>query len=725
MSLGFYNLALLSGLAALAVPVLIHLLTRRRHEVVEWGAMQFLRHPAAKRTRRTFDEWWLLLVRMALLALIAAGLAAPYVAGPLVAAWLRVPRDVVLVLDVSASMDLRLPGKSSPWEEARTKAFAMLEELGARDRAIVLLATRPPIRLNPGWTHDFAELKRLIEVLPMPRGSADGPEAFAQAWKFFADEPRAADREIWIAADFKEWGWMDEQAQARWHTLAHQLATKEREPVKLTTHWIKPAFSKSPPSNFGLAPLQQTRAFAGVGQKITLATQLHRRGHDAGLPFPRSARILVDGKETGRISLAPKKESSQSLSFDVRLEEPGLHHIQLALEPPAAGSDCLPSDNQQDLIVEAVAELPVVLVEGSAMVSPRSSAYFLDRAFADPSDPKKVSLVVPRVTSSEDFEIDAGAPPRVVVLADVPHLREEQWRALEEFVRAGGGLWVILGPRVAEGREAYNENGFRDGKGLLPAALSRVSKTEGVRLDAGRWLHAPLEIFKSSSLGQAPVTTWWTVEPASDASAWALLTNGQPWLLHKVFGKGRVLLSTVPMDRSWDSALAPAWEFPVLAHELVYALADARSNAFNFDEGNPLVLSGDHLPGWSADLPLPVAVSWTPFAGPREQHVVGEWPAVLPPLGPAGVYDVRIGAGLALPFATRLDSRESDLSYASEEQWRAITDLLPVLSDAAPQSEHTPSHSFDTWWLVLTAAMMLLLLESWLTGHLARTRGLS
>ena len=51
MSIGFLNLVLLAGLAALAIPPIIHFLSPRRHDIVDWGAMQFLLVSPAKRRR--------------------------------------------------------------------------------------------------------------------------------------------------------------------------------------------------------------------------------------------------------------------------------------------------------------------------------------------------------------------------------------------------------------------------------------------------------------------------------------------------------------------------------------------------------------------------------------------------------------------------------------------------------------------------------------------------
>src|SRR3954467_14151831 len=96
---------MLIGLAALAVPVLIHLLNRRRYDVVDWGAMQFLQVGETTRRRLLLEEILLMLLRMGLIALLGRALPVPRVTSPsLAAVAARASRDVVLVFDGSYSM---------------------------------------------------------------------------------------------------------------------------------------------------------------------------------------------------------------------------------------------------------------------------------------------------------------------------------------------------------------------------------------------------------------------------------------------------------------------------------------------------------------------------------------------------------------------------------------------------------------------------------------------
>src|SRR5215211_7927869 len=99
----FLNGLMLLGLAAAAVPLVLHLLARARYRTVDWGAMIFLRGADARQRQSTrFNQ--LLLVRMAVVGLLAVALARPVVRG----AWFGQAQSerltAAIVLDCSASM---------------------------------------------------------------------------------------------------------------------------------------------------------------------------------------------------------------------------------------------------------------------------------------------------------------------------------------------------------------------------------------------------------------------------------------------------------------------------------------------------------------------------------------------------------------------------------------------------------------------------------------------
>ena len=76
--LTFLNLAFLIGLAAAAVPILIHLFSRRRSTRQEWASVKFLKELYSQRVRRVrLRQLFLLLVRVAAIVLFALAMMRP------------------------------------------------------------------------------------------------------------------------------------------------------------------------------------------------------------------------------------------------------------------------------------------------------------------------------------------------------------------------------------------------------------------------------------------------------------------------------------------------------------------------------------------------------------------------------------------------------------------------------------------------------------------------
>ena len=143
LALGFANAPLLYGLAAASVPIVIHLLNRRRFREVPWAAMRFLMAAIRKNQRRIRIEQWLLLaVRTLIVLLVVTAMAKPFLESlGVVIAGRRVHR--VLVLDASLSMGYKAGGTSRfdrprPWPPSWSRARA-----GATAVSVILMG-RPP-----------------------------------------------------------------------------------------------------------------------------------------------------------------------------------------------------------------------------------------------------------------------------------------------------------------------------------------------------------------------------------------------------------------------------------------------------------------------------------------------------------------------------------------------------------------------------------------------------
>src|SRR5437764_1041812 len=118
--MSFLAPAFFIGLAAIAVPILVHLIQRERKEVIHFPSLMFLRQiPYQSVERRRVHNWLLLLLRVAAMALLVAAFSRPFLRqDPLKAAAATAgAREVVILLDRSASM-----GYGDHWDKARDAA---------------------------------------------------------------------------------------------------------------------------------------------------------------------------------------------------------------------------------------------------------------------------------------------------------------------------------------------------------------------------------------------------------------------------------------------------------------------------------------------------------------------------------------------------------------------------------------------------------------------------
>ncbi len=238
MAFGLTWLMLL-GLAGVAIPPIIHLLNRRRYDVVHWGAMQFLEISETTRRRLLIEELLLMALRMFLIAILVFGLAAPWILFSFLDRFgLQENRDVVIIIDGSASMSTR-DGDSSPHEEARAWAKKFVKKLRPGDSVAILQAHQQVVPVfpepatdkqgnsTPQLTHGLDGADKALDDLPPPAGSCDLPLAVETAYQLLSTSKRPR-QDIIILTDGQRQGWADDVTQSRWRRLKKKVEGDER-----------------------------------------------------------------------------------------------------------------------------------------------------------------------------------------------------------------------------------------------------------------------------------------------------------------------------------------------------------------------------------------------------------------------------------------------------------------------------------------------------------------
>lgn len=194
-----------AGLAAV-MPLILHLLARRRAVRIRFPTIRFLKLAQHRSSRRLRMENFLLwLLRTCLLLLLAIGFALPVLRSGRLGALGRVRRDVAIVWDVSASMTYESGGRRV-WEDTHEAVRQILAGLQPGDRAAIILAADRPIPLVAQPNADLAFVESLVRQqtpLPLPGSLAPAVRAAAAALK----NSGRRERELYILTDGQARAW--------------------------------------------------------------------------------------------------------------------------------------------------------------------------------------------------------------------------------------------------------------------------------------------------------------------------------------------------------------------------------------------------------------------------------------------------------------------------------------------------------------------------------------
>jgi hypothetical protein len=724
--MSFLNVAILAGLAAVAIPPIVHLFNRRKYDVLDWAAMQFLEVSPKTRKRLFLEHFLLMLLRMLLVGLVVAAFAAPTVTSSLFN-YLggRGERDVVIVIDGSASMAYKHNGPTGT-DAAKEIARDVIDRLRPGDRVAIILAKQQPQMLLGSLTDDRDRAKNALDLVPVPRGNGDLPAAVLAAHGLL--EHARPDRDVVVLTDDQRFGWADEGTIGKWDLVGKT----KRIPIPV---WVLNVAPDRPadPANGALDPITTGRAVATAGHEVRFKSAIRSSGQ-GGKP-PGKVKLDVDGRPAGDV--APDGPAANPAPIAVtRKFTAGSHLVTFTLDP-----DDLPGDNRQDFALEVLPAVPVLIVDGDPNGRPDArGGDFLKAALAPTKDPDPGFLVkvipVTQFTAKSPTEPvkprDNASVARVLILANLAGLTGEQSAAVEKFASDGGSVLVALGDRGDA--KSWNQQAFKAGRGWLPALVVEPVGNENDLVNAPKPLpasftHPAFEIFKEPLPGGF-ASAWfpqrWKLDPAGGVNGQngsagvtvCTLTTGEPLFVERGVGRGRCLLSAIPLDNTWRTNLHQLPDYVRLLHELAYHLAGAKAAERNLAAGQPIVFSPR-----PAEPPAAVTVH-PPDAAPRVVPV-DRWPLVFNDTKDPGAYKLVTANGQTQYFAVRTDPRESVLTPNSPDDRKKVADAVAglqyvtSLDDVETQRGSGPQ-TREIWWMLLLIVIGILGMEVWYTRKLAK-----
>ncbi len=665
MNLSVVHLGLLTGLAFVAVPVIIHMVMRQKPKHIFFPALRLLKLKQRQSTRRLrIRQWALLASRMAVIALMALCLARPACNTTAPLGESNVPAAIALVIDTSLSMQWTDARNRDRLTEAKELARKIVRETPITSQ-IFLIDSAEPIE-TPAMSPSTAESR--IKALELKAANRPLNDAIDAAFKSVkgSDRPR---REVYVMTDLAESSLDLQRPMAR--SNAPETGKAEETPIQLYLLRLDP----QQPVNVGLKNLEFDASAAVVGEPLDIKLVVSNTG-------PATTRILelwMDGRKRDQRAV----ELSADADSEIVLRTPpleagrdGLHQGEIRIRD----EDPMPFDNTAFFTFVVRPPVNVLIVSDL-----EQDALYLAEAL-DPargagaqtipgvSRPFRVEIV--RVGQLSDRLKKADARPNAILINNVAQIPEPLWTQLNLAVRSGVGLCVALGNRSRD--DSYNG---ATAMTLLPAtADSRFEAPAGEPLhfgspDTDHPIFSQYAEELRTELTTVPVFRYWRTTRSGQGSRELLqFSDGNPALIERVFDAsvaGRILYWTTPLARRPSSTDAAAWnDFPrswsfvQIVNRMTAYLADTEAQTAIIEAGQDYLLPVESDKGFSA------ALVKGPGDRPGERRDIGPSDNRLPILRP----DVLGHWGVALTGAAGV-ARSTGFSVnppGKESQLRAV-----------------------------------------------------
>lgn len=705
----FPGLLGLTGLAA--VPILIHLLNRRRYKRVPWAAMHFLRAALREEARRIqYKDLLLMILRALVCILLALAIARPITR--LLAEAGSGGRAAVFVVDTSASMSLST-GVGPLMDTARREALSLLREMPP-DTMLALVDAARPARVVIPRTRDRREVEKAIEEMDASEAGTDVAGAVRLAGDCLREMGKTGGGDVFLVSDLQASAWRADAGAIR-KAVAGAGPGVKRYAVPVPGREIR---------NLAVTGLRLEPPVAAAQQPFAADIDVLNGG--AAEEENAVVDLYVDGK--------------RAASSAIRQLAPGATaRLRLLAEAPAPGPSVIEAvvnqgrerfsvDDRRLAVLRVVQGLQVLLVDGEpSTVFGQGAADYLDALLAPVMEgDAPPPFVVAKVSAASLTPKDLYGKD-VAVFCNVAELKADIATPLRTAVERGMGLMLFLGGNVSPGAYAsLSAPGPVDP--LLPAAVGPAfppekaggGRAEPVFLSAERLEHEWMAFFRAKErrpLLRAPVWRAMTLScPTGSVSrVVARYEHGEPAIVEKTLGQGRVVMVGTTAGPAWNALFTePAGA--ILASRMAAAVLPGSGTERAACVGERVQLA---LPAEERRMNIRLTTPDNKVMTAKPE-LLGERPfLVYDGRGRTGTYRYRIESAPPREevFALNLPAEESDIRPLEDAGLRELFpsgEFKPVhdrREGSAGQALRSARLGREIWWPVMLAAFLLLVGE--------------
>ena len=661
------------GVAALAAPILVHLVRRTRARRVQFPALVFVRQvPQRTIRRRTLHNLLLLLLRCPAILLIVIAFTRPFFSGGSAAKDNGAAGATVILIDNSLSMR-----REGLFAEAEQRAQAALDE-ARNDEEIALVSFDKRYTIVNRFITDKNRVRTGLETLSAGWDGTDYEQALRGAESLLTETDTTGPKRIVMISDFQTPGWTPASA-----------TFKLSNNTQLTTLDVG---GNNPPANVAITNVEARGVV--FGQKYLDNLVVHISNFSDTPRDHIQVDFQINDQTVEKRDISLNSRDSRVVEFTAFNLNEGTNRCTVDV----VSGDFAP-DNRFYFTLRRETPAKALIIESASRG--RSDSLHLQSALTTNEDlPFTFTL-----KSSGSVDPTSISDYALVVLNDTGPISPALADTLAKFVNAGGQMIVSTGPRTEA--NSFNTS-FQQVSPVTLREAVQPKPGESVAITEVKFDHPIFEVFQESGrLAAANVIGYFRSEPRQNAAVLARFEDGSPALVEGRTGKGRVLLFTSSLGPSWnDLPLTPLY-LPFI-HQMV-RYAGSREESAWYGLGQTFTVS-------KHEEAAPPAVDTPGGARLSESRLTPDGDLLVTAREP-GFYRLRYNAAPGFA-AVNSDGAEGDFTKLNFADFVAGVTGGAGGAEGAEANRNFSSEEVEgrqrVWWSLLLVALLLLLAESFL-----------
>ena len=685
--MGFLNPILLFGILAAAIPLLIHLWSRRQARLVDFSSLMFLLAAHRQNVRRIqLKNLLILLLRVAIITLIALALSRPLLKNQFSFAGARAKTSAVIILDNSFSMGYQ-GVQAQRFEKAKEVALEVADSLRHGDSVAVILMSDIPEAVFLKLTRDLEGAKAEIRQTEVSGRSTLVPPSLELAHDILVTAV-SPNKEIYLISDFGKNGW------DTWGNVPNRSSAKI---------FLIP-IGEDNGDNTSIEELQVSNQLIGANRSVQLNVNVNN--HSDSSPGEITLSLFVNGKKRRSLSSDAPVRESITTNFTHKFESPGTHTGHVDLTP-----DRLQVDNRRYFAYGAYGQIRALCVGEQTL--------YLTLALNPEirTTPSTEFTIQPVSCSAQEFVDFALEDYDVLVFSDVPQLTDRARQQLQSFIRSGKSVVYFVSDKV----DASSYNQFADWMPAnLGAAMDWRPPLTMSKFDAN---HPIFDIFGADDFSGQYAPQFYQgliLGPTEDARVIAELSDGTPLVVERRIHSGMAIVFNVSASQLDASNLMVNPNFvPLLQQTVLYTKAAQSVHDRNLLVGETFTANYRHARATKAS----VGRVGNPPSLTETVSISASGALKFDGTDLPGIYQVDVHGKERLVrdfFAVNVEPTESDLSAIEIHEAIDRVGAQPMVTVSAESLDIAlNSHRMgkEIWGELLILALIFLLVEGILSNH--------